>query len=111
MSEITVDREKIKNDIDYCLRSFEREVGVVKKYKKLALKLSKRVRKNPAWSWRYVESVHHGTVAPGSKFILAIQFHMFPPPKPPLPEWLRKVKKNIAVMAKETRQMIQKEKT
>ena len=26
----------------------------------------------------------------------------------PLPEWLRKVKKNIAVMAKETRQAIQK---
>lgn len=43
-------------------------------YTDLAVRLSKLAHKNgDAWSWRYVQSVHKGTVAPSKKFANAVE--------------------------------------
>jgi len=73
MSETKKVTEKLKKDVIYILRAFLPEKGKVKYYQKLALELSKMVNKNPPWSWRYVQSVDHGTVEPSRKFVKAMR--------------------------------------
>ena len=103
MSETSKMPKNSKNDIEYCLRSFSPKNGKVKMYKKLASKLSKLVRKSPQWTWRYVQSAHHGTVEPSTKFLLAVDRYLYPKPKPKIQKWERHIKKKIAKMHSETK--------
>src|SRR5687768_6627597 len=41
-------------------------------YTDMASRLSKIARKDPAWGWRYVQSVASGTVEPSKKFAKAV---------------------------------------
>jgi len=45
----------------------------VKTYERLAEELSAIAGKNVPWGWRYVQSVHKGTVEPSHKFVWALQ--------------------------------------
>lgn len=49
-----------------------REQGTVKFYEMLAVKLSRIVGKDPAWTWRYVQGVHKGSLAPSKTFAMAV---------------------------------------
>ena len=101
VSETMKTPENTKKDVQYLIRSFPLKNGTVKFYKNLAGKLSNLVQKRPAWSWRYVQSVYHGTMEPSQKFVLALErFHN---PKPPVPELEKRVRKQIATMARQTR--------
>jgi hypothetical protein len=90
MSETTEVTKKQKEDVAYILRAFTPKKDKVKTYQKLALELSKLVKKNPPWSWRYVQSVDHGTVEPSKKFMKAVRLLKKPRPKYERPEWLLK---------------------
>lgn len=55
------------------------------KYSDMAARLSKIARKDPAWSWRYIQSVAAGTVEPSRKLgravdALAVTFDSVPVP-------------------------------
>jgi len=105
VSETNKVYQKLKNDIEYCLRSFPPEIGKVEMYSKLASKLSKLVRKSPQWTWRYVQSIANGTVEPSAKFLLAIDRYLYPlpKPKPKVSKWLRHIKRKIAALHAETK--------
>jgi hypothetical protein len=103
MSETMNTTKNSKKDATYVLRAFQPKNGKVKYYQKRALELSKMVNKNPPWSWRYVESVDHETIKPGTKFVKAVQLLKDQQEKPPMPEWQKKAKRNIARMAKTLR--------
>src|SRR5689334_15616313 len=45
----------------------------VETYTELAEKLSAVIHKENPWSWRYVQSVHAGSVAPSEKFTHAVE--------------------------------------
>lgn len=48
--------------------------GTVAIYTDLAVRLSKVARMNGnAWSWRYVQSIHKGTMQPSAKFALSVE--------------------------------------
>ena len=50
------------------------ELGKVATYTDLAVRLSMLAHKNGSpWSWRYVQSVHVGSVAPSKKFARAVE--------------------------------------
>lgn len=68
---MTIATRKFKNDMYYIPDASELKNVCVKDYEKVALMLSKIARKNPPWSWRYVESFLRGTIRPGKKFLLA----------------------------------------
>lgn len=104
VSETMKVTKKSKQDVLHVLRAFQPKNGKVKYYQKRALELSKLVNKNPAWSWRYIQSVDHGTVKPGLKFVKAMELLKSQQEKPPIPKWARRVKRKIAGMAKATRQ-------
>ena len=95
--------EKPKKDVQYVLHTFTPKNGKVKYYQKRAMELSKMVNKNPPWSWRYVQSVDHGTVKPSMKFEKAVQLLK---DKPSVSKWVRRIKGKIAGMAKVTRQAV-----
>ncbi len=113
MSENMKVSEKLKKDMQYCLRSIPPKNGAVKQYEKLALKLSKLVGKTPAWGWRYVQSVHHGTVEPSKRFLLAMELYRKPPkvkPIPLTPEWWDALrKKATTVMVRHTNKAVIKD--
>ena len=48
-------------------------LGTVRFYELLAQKLSAVVRRDKAWSWRYVQSVHAGSLEPSRLFGQAVQ--------------------------------------
>jgi hypothetical protein len=68
-SERTGDPMNSKDDITHTSRPKTRKTAL---YKKVARNLSIAAKKDPPWGWRYVESVLHGTVRPGKKFMLAV---------------------------------------
>lgn len=103
VSETTKGTKKPAKDSTYVLRAFQPKNGKVKYYQKRALELSKLVHKNPPWSWRYVQSVDHGTVKPSVKFVKAMNLLKNQQEKPLIPEWQKQIKKKIALMAKATR--------
>lgn len=78
----------------------------VETYEKVAGWLNKIAHKEDRpWTWRYVLSVQTGTVKPSEKFICAVEQLWHPKPKAPLlPEWQRRIKRKIAMMAKQTRE-------
>lgn len=49
------------------------ESGKVAVYTDLAARLSELARKLPVWSWRYVQSVHAGSIPPSKKFARAVE--------------------------------------
>jgi hypothetical protein len=49
------------------------EVTKVAAYTDLADRLSTLARKEPGWSWRYVQSVHAGSMEPSKKFARAVE--------------------------------------
>jgi len=100
MSETTKTTKKSKNDVLYILRAFLPKKGKVKYYQKRALELSKIVNKNPPWSWRYVQSVDHGTVEPSRKFIKAMQLLENPRERKPR----TRVQETIIAMSQMARQ-------
>jgi len=51
----------------------ERKFGKVGAYRQLARRLSTQAGKSPAWSWRYVQGYHHGTIRPGRRFLEAVR--------------------------------------
>jgi hypothetical protein len=83
MSEKMTTPENVKKDVEYCLRAFSPKFKKVEKYKKLAIKLSKKANKIPSWSWRYIESIHRGTMEPSRKFLTALEAYAHPERKPP----------------------------
>jgi hypothetical protein len=105
MSETNSILLQFKSDVLCLLPPPDAKNSILKVYRKLAKDLSKKVGKSPAWSWRYVHSVYHDTIKPSKKFMLALERYY--QVKPPLPEWLRRVKKSIASMAKATRESMQ----
>lgn len=106
MSENMKVLEKFKKDVQHSLRSIAGKNCNVKMYEKLALKLSKLAKKTPAWSWRYVQGVYHGTIEPGKKFLLALDLYYSPSRKRKwLPgEW--KITRVIGCMARETKRLV-----
>lgn len=48
------------------------DLGKVKFYEMLAEKLSRVVGQEPAWTWRYVQGVHKGSIDPGAKLHAAV---------------------------------------
>lgn len=42
-------------------------------YKDMARRLSRLARKNPAWGWKYIESVLHGSVQPSRRLMRACE--------------------------------------
>ncbi len=48
------------------------DLGTVAFYDMLARKLSRIVRKEPAWTWRYVQGVHAGSIGPSKLFASAV---------------------------------------
>lgn len=65
-----VDVNYIKNSLDL-LVAISAEVGQVAIYTDLARRLGSVAGKE--WSWRYVQSVHKGTVAPSRKLLRAVE--------------------------------------
>ena len=48
-------------------------LGKVKFYTHLGVQLSRLAGHKPAWTWRYVQGVHSGTLEPSEAFALAVQ--------------------------------------
>jgi len=48
------------------------ELGTVAFYGMLATKMSRVVRKQPAWTWRYIQGIHAGSIAPSKRFARAV---------------------------------------
>jgi hypothetical protein len=67
-----IDVDIIQNNIGHLVSVFG-ESGTVAVYSDLARRLSSVARKFPAWSWRYVQSVHKGSVEPSEKFARAVE--------------------------------------
>lgn len=68
-----VDVAFVQNNLGH-LVSVLGKSGQVEIYTDLANRLSSIAHKNGnAWTWRYVQSVHHGSVAPSVKFARAVE--------------------------------------
>ena len=70
MSE--VDYRDVQNSIGLLVANFG-ESGKVAAYQDLANRLSTVAHKESPWSWRYVQSVHHGSVEPSKKFVRTVE--------------------------------------
>lgn len=67
-----VDVETVQSNLGLLAGLFA-ESGTVAIYTDLAARLSKIARKEKPWSWRYVQSVHVGTMEPSKKFARAVE--------------------------------------
>lgn len=73
---VCVDKPDITQWLDMIIEHYSNNrltMGNVEFYGLLATKLSGIVRKNDPWTWRYVYSVHTGSLAPSKLFIQAVQ--------------------------------------
>jgi len=73
---VIVDKPDITQWLDLIIEHYSNNrltMGNVEFYTFLAHKLSGIVRKNDPWTWRYVYSVHTGSLAPSRLFIQAVQ--------------------------------------
>jgi len=73
---VIVDKPDITQWLDLIIEHYSNNrltMGNVEFYTFLAQKLSEIVRKNSPWSWRYVYSVHTGSLGPSKLFIQAVQ--------------------------------------
>lgn len=68
----SVDLLDIKSNLGQLVTVFDKS-SKVETYTALAEKLSAVAHKENPWSWRYVQSVHAGSVAPSEKFIRAVE--------------------------------------
>jgi hypothetical protein len=73
MSEL--DLSNTQNNIGLLVADFG-ETGKVAAYQDLANRLSIVAHKESPWSWRYVQSIHHGSVEPSKKFLRAVELMM-----------------------------------
>ena len=66
------DVEDVRNNLSQLVAIFG-EPKKVETYRDLANRLSVVARKFPQWSWRYVQSVHNGTIEPSAGFSRAVE--------------------------------------
>jgi len=70
-SEAKYIREGLSLLVEY-FEAMRAELGTVSFYEMLARKLSRVVRKEPAWTWRYAQGVHAGSILPSKLFASAV---------------------------------------
>lgn len=69
--EIKIVRDLLSTVVEY-FDEMRASMGTVEFYDMLARKLSRIVRKDPAWTWRYVQGVHAGSIGPSKVFASAV---------------------------------------
>lgn len=69
------DLDPVQSNLGHLVSIFQKS-GKVETYTELAEKLSAIARKENPWGWRYVQSVHTGSVAPSEKFTNAVEILM-----------------------------------
>lgn len=68
-----IDKSLVQNNLSHLVEVFG-NAGTVKIYSDLAVRLSRMANRNGnAWTWRYVKSVHTGTVEPSKNFAHAVE--------------------------------------
>ena len=67
--------QDVQNNLGHLVSVFQKS-GKVETYTELAEKLSAIAHKENPWGWRYVQSVHVGSVAPSEKFTNAVDILM-----------------------------------
>lgn len=75
VSEISINTMSTKDTLHELLTLLEQileHADHKELYTDMAERLSKIARKDPAWSWRYVQSVSAGTVEPSKRFSKAV---------------------------------------
>jgi len=77
----------------------------IESYKIAAAKLSKVIKKEPPWTWRYIESIYYGTLIASKKFEQALSLYGKKKPSTLTPHE-RRIKRKVAQMAMDTRQAI-----